>query len=94
MILVLVMVFSLMPVLSAGRAIAAKQSPEGDVVCRRTQSADVYFEMLDNRDGKPIDVDKIKEKKGKSMKAIRISLNRAGKGAVALNLKRQPLSPS
>lgn len=63
MILVLVMVFSLMPALSTGRAIAAKQPPEGDVVCRRTQSADVYFEMLDNRDGKPIDVDKIKEKK-------------------------------
>lgn len=35
------------------------------LINRRTQSADVYFEMLDNRDGKPIDVDKIKEKKGK-----------------------------
>lgn len=32
------------------------------LINRRTQSADVSFEMLDNRDGKPIDVDKIKEK--------------------------------
>lgn len=31
------------------------------LINRRTQSADVSFEMLDNRDGKPIDVDKIKE---------------------------------